>query len=288
MFSCGGELARLSAEGKSTLVATCFTHLPEDEAKQERLKVFSDYEQRCREDEAALKVVGAGHRWLGFTERVFREPRIRAPRIFRTPRAVSEFVNLPALRDAIRSLLREFPESRFLFPLAVGNHFDHVETFLACFEVALEENRLANAEFYEDAYAIDPGARQDPFRDAKPQPTRSAGRLTPPLALRAMSLAMALFRGGPPIESFLRVKGVQVSWELSPVDIHDFEAQKLDAVFRYESQVGLMGGPDRLGRVFRHQHALWGGAEPRWRAKTDGAKELYGRSGGLVSVAGFC
>src|SRR5438067_8967552 len=102
VLSLGGTIAREIARGRRVAVMSCFTAGPPLDTIPEARRVFGDYSIRRGEDERALAVLGAAHRWLDLHERIWRAPPLaRTRHVFRTPPNEADFAELPALRRAI-------------------------------------------------------------------------------------------------------------------------------------------------------------------------------------------
>src|SRR3954464_12352849 len=111
VLSLGGLIGREVARGRKVTVVTCFTAGPALETIPPERRVFGDYSMRRAEDERALAVLGATHRWLDLHERIWREPPLPRTRssfpthVFRTPPRMEDFSELKTIRAAIGKLL---------------------------------------------------------------------------------------------------------------------------------------------------------------------------------------
>ena len=74
VLSLGGLIGREVAAGRSVEVVSCFTAGPPLDTIAPAHRVFGDYSMRRAEDERALAVLGARHRWLDLHERIWRQP----------------------------------------------------------------------------------------------------------------------------------------------------------------------------------------------------------------------
>jgi LmbE family N-acetylglucosaminyl deacetylase len=100
VLSLGGLIGREAAAGRTVEVVTCFIIGPPLDTIPPRSRVFADYTVRRAEDDRALAVLGASHRWLGLRERTWRDPPLPRPmHAFRTPPRLEDFGELRAIRD---------------------------------------------------------------------------------------------------------------------------------------------------------------------------------------------
>lgn len=263
-FACGGTIAAAVAQQKRVLVATFGTSPPEHQVPA-NLAVFMDYATRLDEDRRAMEQLGAEGRAMGFVERVFRQPMLnRLHKAFRTPDTIAGFDALDAMRRSVNELLQEFPNALFLAPLGVGNHFDHVELFLAAFYAMVDNQAFERLHFYEEAYSFGLSARKQHFVtrrhvwEGKESPERTSMRTW--ATFKALSFA----RSGPPVETFLPQEGRPYSWTLRPSPMAEFEQHKFRAAFCYESQIAMLGGASNWGQVMHRFHNIFDGAEPLW------------------------
>ena len=139
VWSCGAIIAQQVRAGRSALVVTICSGQPaEISAYAARLHARSGLapEQvtsvRLAEDAAALHYLGAGRRWLGFRDAIYRRPdRYHSDeRLFGTlgdedGRLVSRISHIVA------DLLARWPRAIVYAPLGVGLHVDHQLAYLA-------------------------------------------------------------------------------------------------------------------------------------------------------------
>ncbi len=264
VLSAGGLIARSAAQGRRVEVWTFFTDGPPLDQIPPRRRVFGDYAVRRAEDERALARLGAGHRWLGLRERIWREPQLSSVmHIFRTPEAAAAFVNLGRIKGLIEPLL-DRPEVLVYAPLAAGNHCDHVEVALAAIQVLFAKRAFDRFRFYEDFYATGTAARRRHFVTRR----RSWGLFDAPAwaspAIGAVLRVGAWSARGPGIDDYLPAASAW-AWTSAAEPVEAFEAIKLNAVAEYSSQVTALGGMKRLEPFLRRSHNIWGG-ELMWRA----------------------
>jgi LmbE family N-acetylglucosaminyl deacetylase len=275
--SCGGLIAKAVSSGCPVDVVTVYTKQIAPDTLPPAKRKVAIHDLRKMEDTNALEVLGATPIWLDCPERYLREPWLRSPlRVFRTPTKgrLDEFVHLSTIQQYLVRALKEDPEAHFFAPLGVGNHFDHVELFLACITTAVEKDALHRFTFYEDAYAI--GTR---MRKRHPVTRRVCWRwwqapVMSSITWLTISNVMALQARGRPVLEYLPEPYGGLQWSVRTESIQGFEEKKLEALSKYESQVRILGGLSPWAKVLRRYHRFWGGAEPYWRAR-------YGRPAGV-------
>ena len=164
----------------------------------------------------------------------------------------------------LRGLIAESSDAQFFAPLAVGNHFDHVELFLVCLLTAMDQNALSRFTFYEDAYALGTRMRRKHFVTKtacwpwwKAPETRS-------IRWFLIATMMGALARGRALEDYLPQHGQDLHWSMKPERIDGFESRKLTAISKYETQVRELGGMGMLERLSLHYHRYWGEAEPYW------------------------
>ena len=263
VLSVGGSIAAWTKAGERVVVATIYTNGPPLDEVAPAMRKWADYPARRGEDGLACAVVGAEHRWLGQIERAFRRPFLTGLTFFTTPADRSGFATLATVTQTLHAL-DELAPDRILVPLGIGNHIDHVEAMLAATDWAIAHGWLDRLWFYEDFYALSgtmrarhPIARRERFRTWR-SPLLRARRLA--VIMRAIAFA----RRGPDVDALLAPALQRAAWSVtrSPID----EAKKLEAIAWYPSQAVAFGGMAGIARAIRAYHALWGGAEPLWRA----------------------
>jgi LmbE family N-acetylglucosaminyl deacetylase len=267
VLSLGGTIAGWVREGTRVVVASVFSIGPALSEVAPRMRKFADYATRRAEDHAACTLLGAETRYLDQTERAFRRPFLTGWSFFRTPSSRDGFTTLAHVTSALDSLGALQPD-RIVLPLGVGNHIDHVETLIAGTDWAIANGVLDRVWFYEDFYALS-GA----MRAAHPVAClRTWKRKQSPL-FRAYRLGVimrliAAGRRGPPVDKLLSPTLRAARWTVTTTDVTSHEQRKLDAIACYASQTRAFGGLAGIERAVRAYHALWGGAEPLWRAET--------------------
>jgi LmbE family N-acetylglucosaminyl deacetylase len=262
VLSLGGLIGREVAAGRGVQVVTCFTAGPPLETISRKRRVFADYTARRAEDQRALAVLGASHRWLDLRERTWRDPPLPRPtHAFRTPPTMEDFSELPAIRAAIAELL-----DRGLLvyaPLGVGNHVDHVEVALAALREVLEGGAFARVRFYEDSYAMSRSVRRQHFVTRRHTWPRFGAPAWASPRIGVLLWLIALAARGPRPDDYLP-EAARLDWtrESAQVSAAD-EERKLAAVAEYGSQVKALGGVERVRPFLRRGHRMLGG-EPIW------------------------
>jgi LmbE family N-acetylglucosaminyl deacetylase len=268
VLSLGGLIGREVAAGRSVEIVSCFTAGPPLETISAERRVFGDYSMRRAEDERALAVLGARHRWLDLHERIWRDPPLPKTRssfpthVFRTPKRMEDFSELKAIRAAITQIL-DSGASQIYAPLAIGNHVDHVEVALAALREVLGRGAFERIHFYEDPYALGRACRKQHFV-AKRRMWRLFG--APAWAsphVGGLLRLVALVAKGPGLDDYLP-EADRLEWTCTPHAVASAdEERKLAAIAEYGSQVRAFGGMDRVRAFVHRAHKVLGG-EPIW------------------------
>jgi LmbE family N-acetylglucosaminyl deacetylase len=265
VLSLGGLIGREAAAGRAVEVVTCFTAGPPLGTIPPERRVFGDYTARRAEDEGALAVLGARHRWLDLPERIWREPPLgHTVHVFRTPPAMDDFRQLRAIRGAIGEYLARGAE--LYVPLAIGHHVDHVEVALAALREVLVRGAFDQVRFYEDPYAFGRACRRAHFVARRRMWSPIAGPSWASPRVGALLRLVALWARGPVIEDYLpEVARLDWTCRVEPVSAAD-EERKLAAVVQYASQVKAFGGETRVRAFMTRGHRAMGG-EPVWTCR---------------------
>ncbi|MFC0409385.1 PIG-L deacetylase family protein [Roseomonas elaeocarpi] len=136
VFSAGGTLARLAAEGWEVVVLTVFTGSVADPTGfalacqlDKGLSPEVDYMAlRRAEDARACAALGARAEWLPFREAPHRGYR-SAPELFANVRE-DDRIDAP-VAEALRKAVARWQPAMILAPQAVGGHVDHVQVVRA-------------------------------------------------------------------------------------------------------------------------------------------------------------
>jgi LmbE family N-acetylglucosaminyl deacetylase len=270
VLSLGGLIGREIAAGRNVEVVSCYTSGPPLDSIAPAQRVFGDYSMRRAEDERALAVLGARHRWLDLHERIWREPPLPKmdgvfpTQVFRTPERMDDFAELKAVRAAISELLDR--GATVYAPLAIGHHVDHVEVALAALREVLGRGAFEHIHFYEDPYGLGRACRKQHFV-AKRRMWRWFG--APAWAsprVGGLLRLVALVARGPRIEDYLP-EADRLEWTCSPREVAEAdEERKLAAIAQYTSQVRAFGGIERVRAFVKRGHRMLGG-EPIWSCK---------------------
>lgn len=270
VLSLGGLIGREVAAGHDVEIVSCFTSGPPLDSIAPAHRVFGDYSMRRAEDERAMRVLGARHRWLDLHERIWRQPALPPSgvfptHVFRTPERMDDFAELKSIRAAIAAILDA--GARVLYaPLAIGHHVDHVEVALAALREALGSGAFDRIKFYEDPYALGRACRKQHFV-AKRRMWRPFG--APAWAsprVGALLRLVAFAAKGPTIEQYLP-EADRLDWTCAPRALSSAdEERKVAAIAEYTSQVRAFGGIDRVRAFVRRGHRMLGG-EPIWSCR---------------------
>lgn len=134
VFSCGGSVARQCQAGARVLVVTLCTAPPPPGAlsrlarglhRRWRLDPATAVSARLREDDAALRQIGADACHAGLLDALYRLPAAyhSLQTLFGPPAPDDPLA--PALRQALAELRNRLAGATFYAPLGVGNHIDH-------------------------------------------------------------------------------------------------------------------------------------------------------------------
>ncbi|NVB82941.1 MAG: PIG-L family deacetylase [Kofleriaceae bacterium] len=269
VLSLGGLIGREVAAGRKVEVVSCFTAGPPLDEISPDHRVFGDYTMRRSEDERALEILGASHRWLDLHERIWRQPPLPPSgmfptHVFRTPKRMEDFAELRAIRAAIAELLAS--AATIYAPLAIGHHVDHVEVALAALREVLGRGAFDRIRFYEDPYGLGRACRSQHFV-ARRRMWRWFGApawASPHVGVLLRMVAHA--SKGPRIENYLP-EADRLDWRCVPAPVAPVdEERKLAAIEQYGSQVRAFGGMARVRAFVRRGHAALGG-EPIWSCR---------------------
>ncbi|MBU1172172.1 MAG: PIG-L family deacetylase [Proteobacteria bacterium] len=265
VLSVGALIARLVAEGRRVEVWTIFTHPPKSTKLAKDRRGFGDYITRRAEDERALARLGAGYRWLDFSERIWGEPSLSSAwHVFRTPPSAAFFANSQTLTQTIVSLLNDSAATVYV-PLGIGNHYDHVEVAFASLKGLLECSAFDRLRFYEDVpYAFAAGCRRRHFIARQKKWRTWAAPVWASPILGWFFGYMAWSARGPGIDAYLPIVN-SLDWSVSSEPVGAFESAKLESLAEYVSQVKASGGMKRIAPLIRRAHATLNG-EPIWSA----------------------
>ncbi|HNC51722.1 MAG TPA: PIG-L family deacetylase [Accumulibacter sp.] len=281
VFSCGGEIARLTRQGR-VLVINVFTRYL-GEAKRYGMVVGA---QRLREDVAAARSLGFESLNLDELDAPFRHEAYRSVgKLFRPP--VDDVEYLGKLRERVFSCLAGMDFERIYLPLAIGWHVDHMLVYEAFSPWATR----AHCYYYEDApYCLIPHAtryRMDELGEY--QPARGDRSLSPVSEVQAWWQASAAYADTammrnlkpwivrqcavPVVGAYLyrlmaahrrQAATVRKPHRLQPVmtlDLGELLEKKLDAMVLYESQFREFFGNREDCRASLAAYAVRAGAK---------------------------
>ncbi|AYF78398.1 PIG-L family deacetylase [Nocardia yunnanensis] len=267
VLSVGGLIAGCAGRGQPVEVLTVFSAAGAASGGG-RMRAFSDYETRVREDDRALALLGARPERLGLSERLFRDPPPRGPLpLFRTSPDLARGEYPATVQRAIRDVLAT-PDTIVLAPLGIGNHVDHVIVAVGAL-LAMPE-RASRLLFYEDFNALsERNRRRHPVSRLRPFPIRGAPAWASPRAGFELEATSALARGPDPV-ALAGHSARDGQWHMtaSPVDAAA-ESAKLDAVSEYRTQTAALGGESALHSLLRRAHTVRGG-ELIWQFRPEG------------------
>jgi len=218
-LSCGGAIARHSANQQHVLVVTICTAAPDLSVPFSpfaaamhanwRLSPERVVAQRLQEDITALEILGADSFQLDLLDAIYRVPSHynSEETLFGSPLADDPLG--PMLDTALHAVVQRCRGAVFYAPLAIGEHVDHQLVYSAARRLSKDGTPVA---FYEDIpYVLAPGALGRRF-------TAVDGSLLMP----------------------------------SIVTIDGYLARKISAIEAYTSQIGaLFGNPQQMERLIR-------------------------------------
>ena len=264
VVSCGGTIAKLIYEREDVLVITTYTKELDLKTVPKKFHKFAIYEQRKKEDQAALDKLSADFKWLDLDERVYRTPLLKKPvDVFKIDLTLGlkQFINILEIQAEIDKIYEENHKSKIYSPLGVGNHFDHVEVFLASLMYMVDNALFDNFLFYLDSYGMfSTKMRKKHYLGKKflslgtKKPERSS------IKWYIITSVMNSMITGNEIEKLLPSKYLDFEWELKTNSIKGYEKLKLSSLECYESQVKLFG-TKTLEKFFRRHHSNWDSSE---------------------------
>jgi LmbE family N-acetylglucosaminyl deacetylase len=164
-LSCGGAIARHTANGARVLIVTICTGIPAAEGgfsafaeslhRKWALTPENAVVSRLLEDIRATEKLGADSFWFGKLDAIYRRPDVynSEETLFGPPTPNDHLVTMVA--QLLGALRARAPHATFYAPLGVGMHVDHQQVCKA----ALVNHPSLTAAFYEDIpYVTTPGA----------------------------------------------------------------------------------------------------------------------------------
>ncbi|MHA1346665.1 MAG: PIG-L deacetylase family protein [Candidatus Heimdallarchaeaceae archaeon] len=270
VVSCGGTIAKLVYQREDVLVLSIYTKNPDIRKVPKRFHKFAIYDQRKMEDQKALNRLSVDYKWLDLEERAYRSPLLKKPTdIFKInlSEGLKQFSNIPKIHAEFDKLIEKYPKAKFYAPLAIGNHFDHVEVFIASLMYMVDYAIFEKFQFYVDFYGmISTRIRNKHYLGKKLITLGTKKPETSSFKLFMISTIMNSMIAGHSIESLLPSKYLDIEWDLKTNSITGYEKLKLSAVENYESQMKLFG-QRTIRRFFRRYHNNWDNSELFLQAK---------------------
>ena len=268
--SCGGTIAKLVYHREDVLVITIYTRGPDTKSLPKKFHKFADYDLRKKEDQVALDKLSADYKWLDIEERAYRTPLLKRPTdVFKInlSEGLKQFLNIAEIQSELDRIFEKNPKARIYAPLGVGNHFDHVEVFLASLMFMVDNALFDNFLFYLDSYGMfSTKIRKKHYLGKKlvslgtKKPEKSSFKWF------MITTVMNSMISGNAIEKLLPSKYLDIEWELKTNSIKGYEKLKLSALECYESQVKLFG-TKTLEKFFIRHHRNWDSSELFLHAK---------------------
>jgi len=262
--SCGGTIAKLVYEREDVLVVTVYTRQPDLKSLSKKFHKYAIYDQRKKEDQNSLDKLSADYKWLDIDERAYRTPLVKKPTdVFKInlSEGLKQFINISEIQAELEKIFEKDPKSKIYAPLGIGNHFDHVEVFLASLMYMVDNVLFDNFLFYLDSYGMfSTKMRKKHYLGKKiislgtKKPENSSFRWF------MITTVMNSMISGNAIEKLLPSKYLDIEWELKTNSIKGYEKLKLSALESYESQTKLFG-KKYLDKFFKRHHQNWDSSE---------------------------
>ena len=268
--SCGGTIAKLVYKREDVLVVTVYTRQPDLKSLSKKFHKYAIYDQRKKEDQNSLDKLSADYKWLEIDERAYRTPLVKKPTdVFKInlSEGLKQFINISEIQAELEKIFEKNPKSKIYAPLGIGNHFDHVEVFLASLMYMVDNALFDNFLFYLDSYGMfSTKMRKKHYLGKKivslgaKKPENSSFRWF------MITTVMNSMISGNAIEKLLPSKYLDIEWELKTNSIKGYEKLKLSALECYESQVKLFG-IKTLKKFFSRHHKNWDSSEIFMKAR---------------------
>jgi len=270
--SCGGTIAKLVYQREEVLIVSIFTKNPDIKKIPKKFHKFVIYDQRKKEDQKALNRLSVDYKWLDVEERAYRQPLLKKPTdIFKInlSEGLKQFSNIAKIQAVLDKLIEKYPKAIFYAPLAIGNHFDHIEVFFASLMYMVDYGIFEKFRFYVDFYGmISTKIRNKHYLGKKLITLGTKKPETSSFKLFMISTIMNSIISGQSIESLLPSKYLDIEWVLKTNSIKGYEKLKLSALECYESQIKLFG-QRTLRKFFERYHNNWDNSELFLQAKMD-------------------
>ena len=262
--SCGGTIAKLVYKREDVLVLTVYTREPDLNSIPKKFHKFANYNLRKQEDKNALDRLSVDYKWLDIEERAYRTPLLKRPTdVFKIDllKGLKQFLNISEIQSELEKLIEKYPKFKIYSPLGIGNHFDHVEVFVASLMYMVDNALYDNFNFYIDSYGM---------FNTKILRKHYLGKKIPQLGSKKpekssikwfmITSVMNSMISGNKIEKLLQSKYLDLEWELKINSIKGYEKLKLSALECYESQIKLFG-TKTLEKFFSRHHKNWDSSE---------------------------
>lgn len=268
--SCGGLIGKLIYQREKVLVLTVFTKDIDLNKVPQKFHKFARYKERKEEDKKAMNKLSADYKWLDITERAYREPIPKRPTgVFKInlSAGLSHFPNIARIQEEISRAIDESPNSIVYSPLGIGNHFDHVEVFIASLMYMVDYALYDQFRFYVDFYGMaSTKIRKKHYLGKKL--IRKGFKKPEKSSLRFFIITSVInsMISGSSIERLFETRYKSLNWELEPISIHGYENLKFSAFECYESQIKLLGRK-QARKATETYHQNWDNCELYLKAK---------------------
>jgi len=153
------------------------------------------------------------------------------------------------------------PKSKIYTHLGVGNHFDHVEIFLASLMYMVDNALFDSFIFYLDSYGmVSTRIRKKHYLGKQ---IISLGSKKPDSSTFKWFIITSVINStisGNEIEKLIPSKYLDLDWEFVANSIKGYEKTKFSALMCYESQMKLFG-EKHLAKFFNRHHENWNSSE---------------------------
>ncbi|MFC2138213.1 PIG-L deacetylase family protein [Bacteroidota bacterium] len=271
VYSCGGLIAKYVNLKQKVLVITFYIQQPDVFDFSKKNENIVDYDIRLKEDSAALNFLGAEYEYLDLEEKTFISPPVKKnTNVFKSPVEGSKgYVRMDTIAYIIEELIIKYPEAKFYLPIGAGNHYDHMEIFLAGIQLIYISNFHYQIYFYEDAYVLlgNRIKKKHYVLNQKLYSKRYSPEKTS-MKLRSMSRSIGSAINTTTIRNDYNSLMLNFSWKLNKdlIPLLSID-KKIEAMAKYESQVEEFGGINRLRRAVYNHYRFWENYEPLWQIK---------------------
>jgi len=269
VFSCGGLISKYVNFKQKVLVITFYTKHPDIFDISIKQDEIQDYKIRLKEDSIALNFLGAEYKYLDLEEKTFASPPVKKfSDEFKSPNEGSKgYLRMDTVAYIIEELIIKYPEAKFYLPIGAGNQYDHTEIFFAGLQLIYISNFHYQIYFYEDPYVLLGNRIKNKHyvlnnnlysRRFSPEKTS--------MYLRKMSRSIGSAIDPSNIKNDYTSLMLHFKWKLTknllPLVCID---KKIEAISKYESQVEVFGGIQRLKKAVYNHYRFWENYEPLWQ-----------------------